>query len=90
MKFSPKVGDLIYIRWRDHCTVRAVGWKPMEEIEGEPVDCETVGFVAVINPEAITVVGSVTREDDQDTMGAVICTRLRNCITHGKIIKRFV
>lgn len=92
MKFAPKVGDLIYIRWRDHYTVRDVGWKPIEDIRGTdhtPVDCETVGFVAAITLATITVVGSVSREDEQDACGSVICTRLRNCITHGKIIKRF-
>jgi len=89
MRFAPKVGDLIYIRWRDHCTAGAVGWQHFDEIEGDPVDCETVGFVAVINPEAITVMATVSREDGADTMGSVAMTRLRNCITHGKIIKRF-
>jgi hypothetical protein len=89
MKFAPKVGDLIYIRWRDHCTVRDVAWRRLDEIDDAEIYCETVGFVAVITREAITVVGSVTSEDGTDTLGSVICIRLRNCITHGKIIKRF-
>ncbi len=46
--FNPKVGDLVYFLWEDHCTYDGKGWLDIkEQIVGAltPSICETVGFV---------------------------------------------
>jgi hypothetical protein len=92
-KFSPKVGDLVYIQWNDHCSYDGAGWKPIRDI-GKRLTasvCETAGFVIDITPECITTVASVTVNDTngEDADGAHVATRLRKAIVLGKIIKRF-
>lgn len=92
-KFNPKVGDLVYIRWEDHCSYHGSQWERVagisEQLNTASI-CETVGFVVHITPQAITTVASITvnrHEDGED--GSHIATRLRKAIVQGKIIKRF-
>lgn len=91
MKFNPKVGDLVYFRWDDHCSYSHAGWKPisgmLRELGG--AICETTGFVIEITPASITTAGSLCMQKDQDDDCSQISTRLRRTITGGKIIKRF-
>lgn len=93
IKFNPKVGDLVYFRWEDHCSYHGSAWRPIKEI-GEMLTgslCETVGFVIHITRHHITTVSHITvnPEDGADNDGSHVATRLRRAIIHGKIIKRF-
>jgi hypothetical protein len=94
-KFNPKVGDLVYFRWLDHCTYDGKGWLDIKEkIIGHlsPSVCETVGFVVEIDRNNITTVAHIAKDyfDDKDEDGSHVATRLRSCIIDGKIIKRFL
>jgi hypothetical protein len=93
MKFNPKVGDLVYFRWEDHCSYRGSAW---EKIKGLPARltgslCETTGFVIAISKDHITTVAHVTvnKEDEGDDDGSQLATRLRRAIISGTIIQRF-
>lgn len=89
-RFNPKVGDLVYLQWDDHCSYATTGWKPMNDI-GFTLSasiCETVGFVIHITPDTITTCASVAFNDEGDDANQ-IATRLRRDLRHGKIIKRF-
>jgi hypothetical protein len=89
-RFNPKVGDLVYIRWDDHCSYHGSAWRPIKEIADAMTgsECETVGFVLHISPECITMAANVTINDDEPDCSQV-ATRLRRAIVRGKIIKRF-
>jgi hypothetical protein len=92
MKFSPKIGDLIYVRWDDHCSYTYGGWTPLSDVKEKLVPrsiCETVGFVIDVTPTTITTSSSLAFQSDGDDSAGQISTRLRHCITHGKVIKRF-
>ena len=94
IKFDPKVGDLVYVLWEDHCTYDGKGWLDIKEkIVGAltPSICETVGFVVEVTPKTITTVAHIARdyEDKEDEDGSHVATRLRSCILKGRIIKRF-
>ncbi len=94
-KFDPKVGDLVYFRWEDHCSYHGSGWRPMSEIlellNPTPSINETTGFVIHVSRHTITTVASVTtnRYPDGDEDGSHVATRIRRDIVEGKIIKRF-
>ena len=92
MKFSPKIGDLVYFKWEDSCSYYDAKWQPLEDVERVlmPSFCETTGFVIAISSNFITTCAHVTLNDDRsDKDGSHIATRLRRTITEGKIIKRF-
>ena len=92
-KFNPKVGDLVYFEWEDHCSYHGSDWRRINSIAERLTGsfCETTGFVIDITPNHITTVAHVTKndEDNGDNDGAHVATRLRRAITRGKIIKRF-
>lgn len=90
--FAPKVGDLVYFRWDDHCSYHGCAWTPSSEIGKRLTasNCETVGFVVDLTRECITTVAHVTvNDEDNEPDVAQVATRLRKTITHWKIIKRF-
>lgn len=90
-KFNPKVGDLVYFEWEDHCSYSGCSWTPINKI-GKMLTgsfCETTGFVIEITPNHITTVAHITKNDDGDPDGSHVATRLRRAITKGQIIKRF-
>jgi hypothetical protein len=93
VRFNPKVGDLVYIRWEDHCSYHGSAWEPVNTIPKRLTGsfCETVGFVIDITRNHITTVANVSlnEEDGGDADGSHIATRLRRAIISGKIIKRF-
>lgn len=93
MRFSPKVGDLVYYRWEDHCSYSYAGWQKIKEIPSKLTGslCETTGFVADITRDHITTVAHVTvnPENEGDDDGSQLSTRMRKAIISGKIIKRF-
>jgi hypothetical protein len=92
-KFNPKVGDLVYFEWEDHCSYRGCEWEPIRNIPKMLTGsfCETTGFVVEVTPNHITTVAHITKndEDDGDHDGSQISTRLRRAIIRGKVIKRF-
>lgn len=92
-KFSPKVGDLVYFRWEDHCSYDRSGWQRLDTISERLTGslCETVGFVVEITRGHITTVAHITinEADGKDNDGSQLATRLRRAIISGKIIKRF-
>lgn len=90
-KFTPKVGDLIYIQWEDHCSYHGSAWEPVSGIGKRltPSLCETTGFVIEVTRECITTVANITVNDDGEPDGSHVATRLRKAIVHGKIIQRF-
>lgn len=91
-KFNPKIGDLVYMRWADHCSYHGSAWEPINDIPARmsPSLCETTGFVIQVTPNCITTVAHVTinkHSDGED--GSHIATRLRSAIVSGRIITRF-
>jgi hypothetical protein len=90
-RFNPKVGDLVYFRWEDHCSYRGCEWETIKDIPARMSGsfCETTGFVIEVTRDHITTVAHVTVNYDGDEDGSQIATRLRRAIVHGKIIKRF-
>jgi len=91
MKFNPKVGDLVYMRWDDHCSYSSMGWKEINKIKEELVPhsiCETVGFVLDVTPTTITTASSIAFNDGGDDCSQM-ATRLRRCLVRGKVIARF-
>lgn len=91
-RFTPKIGDLIYIKWEDHCSYDGSGWRHIKSIAKGLTGnmCETVGFVIDMTPEHITTVAHISKDDDGgDYDGSHVATRLRRAIVRGKIIKRF-
>lgn len=91
-RFNPKVGDLVYMRWEDHCSYHGSAWRPISEIKEllTASMCETTGFVIDITSECITTVASVTvNKGREGEDGSHLATRLRKAIVNGKIIKRF-
>lgn len=92
-RFNPKVGDLVYFKWEDHCSYNGCEWQPIKYVGKRLTGsfCETVGFVVDITRDHITTMASVTvnEEDEGDDGGAQVATRLRRAIVSGKIIKRF-
>lgn len=93
-RFTPKVGDLVYFRWMDHCSYHGSAWRPLSEIKALldelPSLCETTGFVIGITRDTITTVAHVTTNGGNDGEdGSHVATRMRNAIVSGKIIKRF-
>jgi hypothetical protein len=91
-RFSPKVGDLVYFRWEDHCSYHGSAWEPIKKIPKLLTGsfCETVGFVVEITRTHITTVANITvNEDGYDGDGSHIATRMRRAILNGTIIKRF-
>ena len=91
-RFAPKVGDLVYMRWEDHCSYRGCAWEPITSIPERmtPSLCETTGFVVQVTRKTITTVAHVTvNKHDEGEDGSHIATRMRNAIVSGKIIKRF-
>ena len=93
VRFNPKVGDLVYFRWEDHCSYHGSAWRPIRDIGKQLMGsfCETVGFVINITRDHITTVAHVTvnEEDGGDNDGSHVATRLRRAIICGQIIKRF-
>lgn len=93
MKFNPKVGDLVYIRWDDHCSYHGSAWRPIGEIAEALTGsaCETVGFVLHISKECITTAANVTINSDGTNSEdcSHVATRLRRAITKGRVIERF-
>ena len=90
VKFNPKIGDLVYFRWLDHCTYRDASWlRAAEDIvmNIDPNVYETVGFVVNVTPTYITLMTTIGIDEDPE--GSQVCTRLRSAITQGKILKRF-
>lgn len=92
-KFNPKVGDLVYYRWEDHCSYHSSAWQSIKSIGRRLTGsmCETTGFVVDITKDHITTVAHITinDEDDGDPDGSQVATRLRRAIIQGTIIKRF-
>ena len=92
VKFNPKIGDLVYMQWADHCSYHGGAWTPIKKI-GVRFDgslCETTGFVIDITRACITTVANITvNKHDEGEDGSHVATRLRNAIVQGKIIKRF-
>ncbi len=90
-QFDPKVGDLVYIRWADHCSYHGSAWTPLSKIGKRLTysECETVGFVVDTTKECITTVAHITVNDDGEADGSHVATRLRKAILRGMILKRF-
>lgn len=91
-KFAPKLGDLVYFQWEDHCSYNGSAWQPVSTINQRLTGsmCETTGFVVGVTRDHITTVAHVTVNDgDTDADGSQVATRLRRAIVNGKIIKRF-
>jgi hypothetical protein len=91
-RFNPKVGDLVYMRWDDHCSYTNKGWQAMSSVKDTLVPrsiCETVGFVVDVTPAAVTTSASLSFQSDGDDNVGQVSTRLRNNITHAKVIARF-
>lgn len=90
-RFSPEIGDLVYMRWADHCSYVGSAWTPLSKIGSclTYSECETVGFVVDITNECITTVAHITVNDDGEADGSHVATRLRKAILQGRIIKRF-
>lgn len=93
LKFDPKVGDLVYFRWEDHCSYRDAMWRPIHDIVRGGLTgsyCETAGFVVDVSRTHITTCANMTvNDDDMGEDGSQTATRLRKTISHGKVIKRF-
>ncbi len=93
MRFNPKVGDLIYFRWEDHCSYDGCGWQPIKSLGKRLTGsfCETTGFVIDITKDHITTVAHITvnPKADEDNDGSHVATRLRRAIIQGVILKRF-
>lgn len=92
-RFNPKIGDLVYFRWEDHCSYHGCAWEPIKSIGNRLTGsfCETTGFVIDITRDHITTVAHITvnEEDGGANDGSHVATRLRRAIIQGKIIKRF-
>jgi hypothetical protein len=91
-KFNPKIGDLVYFVWEDHCSYYGCAWEHLGDIGKRLTGshCETAGFVIDITPGHITTVANITKnKDGVGEDGSQVATRLRKAIVSGKIIKRF-
>lgn len=92
-RFNPKVGDLVYFKWEDHCSYRGCAWEPIKSLASRLTGsfCETTGFVIEVTRDHITTVAhtTVNPEDEGGDDGSQLATRLRRAIVCGKIIKRF-
>jgi hypothetical protein len=89
-RFAPKVGDLVYFEWEDHCSYDHPGWMDAATIVEKVIKeaenlCEQTGFVIHIDGKRITTVASLT----DNHHGAHVATRMRRTITRGRILKRF-
>lgn len=91
MKFNPKIGDLVYFQWDDHCSYSGSAWRLVSEIGNALTGtvCETAGVVVDITPKWITTVASITVDEDGKHDGSQVATRMRRAILQGRIIKRF-
>jgi hypothetical protein len=92
-RFNPRVGDLVYFRWEDHCSYEGSAWRRVKHIGAMLTGsiCETTGFVIDITRDHITTVAHITvnEEGGEGEDGSHVATRLRRAIISGKVIQRF-
>lgn len=91
-KFSPKLLDLVYFQWEDHCSYHGSEWTRIDQIGKRLTGSmnETVGFVVDITKDHITTVAHIgINDEDRIPDGSQVATRLRRAITNGRILKRF-
>ena len=91
MKFNPKLGDLVYFQWEDHCSYYHAGWEPVSDLRDRlsGSTCETVGFVVALSKSHLTTAANIAQPANTNPDASQISTRLRRTIMKGAILKRF-
>lgn len=85
-KFTPKVGNLVYFVWQDHCSQYGAGWRRSGDDaypDNKPSECHTTGFVVKMDKDCITTAASWDGVDAYSQFA----TRLRRDIIKGRVIR---